>query len=125
MKEESKKRIIVIEIILIVFLMVPIIFNNYSFAFLIISDSMNPMIYKNDIVLVKKKSKDIDEYTGKVISYYNPITSSVMVHRAISQEGKYLVTKGDNASFVDFYRVPSNGIIGEVVFVIKTSKIFR
>lgn len=118
-----KIKIIILEILLILFLLLPIIFNNYQFFYLIVSDSMNPAIYKNDIVLVK--NQDISDYRNKIIAFYDPIRSSVIVHRAIGEEQGYLITKGDSSTFVDDYRVSRENIIGEIVFVLKASVIFK
>jgi len=125
MKEKTKIRIIIIELILALFLMIPIFLNNYTFFFLIVSNSMNPLIYKNDIVLVRNSKNNLKDYVGKVVAYYNPINSSIMVHRAVGKNDDFLLTKGDNSSWIDFYVVPENRVIGDVVFVIKTSKIFK
>ena len=125
MKKSLKIKIIILEIFLVLILLLPIIFNNYQFFYLIVSDSMNPIIYKNDIVLVKKTDIKIDNYENKVIAFYDPIRSMIIVHRAIGQENEYLITKGDNSSFMDSYLVTESNVVGEVIFVIKTSKIFK
>ena len=125
MKKTMKIKIIILEIFLILILLLPVIFNNYQFFYLIVSDSMNPLIYKNDIVLVRKTDIKIDNYENKVIAFYDPIRSMIIVHRVLSEDSDYLITKGDNSRFVDTYLVAEKNIIGEVIFVLKASKIFK
>ena len=125
MKESYKIKVIFVEIILLFVLSLVLFFNSYSFFFMIVSDSMNPYIYKNDIVLVKKIDRELGDYKNKVIAYYNPLRSAIMVHRAVDRNGEYLLTKGDNSPWTDFYRVPRSKIIGDIVFVVKSSKLFK
>ncbi|MDA3839773.1 MAG: signal peptidase I [Patescibacteria group bacterium] len=123
MKKNLKTKIIILEILIIFILLIPVIFNNYQFFYLIVSDSMNPVIYKNDIVLVK--NNNISDYKNKIIAFYDPTRSVIIVHRVMGKEFGYFITKGDNSTFVDEYRVSEENIVGEVVFALKTSGIFK
>lgn len=125
MKEKNKIKIIAVEIILIIFLSTFFFLNTYPFFFLIISDSMNPAIYKNDIVFIKKDNKNLEDYINSIIAFYDPTQSKIIVHRVLDSQGRYLLTKGDNSNWIDFYRVSDDRIIGEVFYILKTSKIFK
>ncbi|PLX20928.1 hypothetical protein C0584_04045 [Candidatus Parcubacteria bacterium] len=124
MKNKHKIKIIIFEFILIVILLVPVYLNSYSFFFLIVSDSMNPLIVKNDIVIVKNKNIELEDYSDKIIAFFNPLESKVFVHRVVRVDGEYLITKGDSSSFSDDYLVSEEYVIGEIIKVFKTSKIF-
>lgn len=78
---------------------------------LVISDSMEPNIYKGDILVVKKSNTyDI----GDVITYIDDSGRSI-THRVIAVEIDGYVTQGDNNSWRDPGTIRPNQIIGKVI----------
>jgi len=88
-------------------------FRYYALA--IASGSMEPVISKGDIVIVKKMNSDYDKLkVGNVLVYkYNSV---IVVHRIIkivNDKGKYyFYTKGDANGTEDNYEIPEESIIG-------------
>lgn len=90
----------------------------------IASDSMNPVFYKGDAVILKKIDKENKDKikVGKVIVYNS--NGTYIVHRVIEKKetmtGTYLYkTKGDNNESPDSKLVEPNQIIGEVSMFVK------
>lgn len=87
----------------------------FKYYFLAIgSGSMEPSLYRGDLILVEK-SKAYDELeVGDVLIYRH--SNAIMVHRIteISQEGNHYIyqTKGDHNASPDTWRVEQGDVIG-------------
>ncbi|MHC1601464.1 MAG: signal peptidase I [Candidatus Nezhaarchaeales archaeon] len=86
----------------------------------ILGDSMKPTINVGDIVIVGKISPSSIK-PGDIIQYYRE-GIGVITHRVAAVEhndrGLYFVTKGDALDEPDPWLVPSDYVIGKVIFVI-------
>ena len=88
---------------------------------IVASDSMDPVIKKNDIIIVREIAiEDIKKET--IITFYDPdpnAKGSLLTHRVeevrtSEKTGTLLFyTKGDNSNSVDPYPVPAEDVIGE------------
>lgn len=77
----------------------------------VISNSMEPNIYKGDILIVKRS----DTYTiGDVITYIDNSGRSI-THRVIAIDVGGYVAKGDNNTWCDPGTVSQNQIIGKMI----------
>lgn len=87
------------------------------YAIVIVSDSMNPVIDRGDMVIVDQKS---DFEIGDVIAYNR--SGKIVVHRivdeSINQGETIYYTKGDAKSYIDDYKIYEEFIIGTVKFKI-------
>lgn len=90
----------------------------------IASNSMNPIFYKGDAVIIKKivNKEKRKIKTGEIIVYN--LNGSYIVHRVVEKKetlsGAYVyVTKGDNNNNVDTSLVEENQIIGKLKLNIK------
>ena len=86
----------------------------------VLSDSMSPEFYKDDIVIVRA----YDDYkVGDIIEYQMGKVSKPVTHRIIEKQGSgksaVFTTKGDAASSEDFSTVNYNQINGKVISVIE------
>ncbi len=86
----------------------------------VLSDSMSPEFYKDDIVIVRA----YDDYkVGDVVEYQMDKISKPVTHRIIAKEGSgssaIFTTKGDAASSQDFSTVKYSQINGKVISVIE------
>ena len=103
------------EIFLISYFLIPNIMDTPA-AFLVIkSDSMLPTLKPGSFVLINGRDKDLDNLISQVIAFYDPTQGRIIVHRAIGLEGHCLLTKGDNAPGVDFFKPTREFILGKVV----------
>lgn len=91
----------------------------YNPILIIQSDSMEPSIFKGDLVLINARIDLDDLLLNDTIAYYNPYEKRIIVHRLIekTEDGFYL-TKGDNNLYYDFFLVDKKQILGRVVMVI-------
>lgn len=86
----------------------------------VLSDSMSPEFYKDDIVIVRA----YDDYkVGDIIEYQMGKVSKPVTHRIIEKQGSgksaVFTTKGDAASSEDFSTVNYNQVNGKVISVIE------
>ena len=86
----------------------------------VLSDSMSPVFYKDDIVIIRQ----YDDYKiGDIVEYQMDKVSKPVTHRIISKEGtgKAAVyrTKGDAAGSEDFSTIKHNQINGKVISIIE------
>ncbi len=86
-------------------------------AIAVASGSMEPAIYKGDVVVIEKLDKKFgDLKVGQVIAYKKD--KIIVVHRLyniIKVDGEYFFyTKGDNNDFVDNYKITEDMVIGTV-----------
>ena len=126
-KKRNKKIIkfvilIVLIVLFIVNLMLSIEENTHIFGiymFNIVSESMEPTFYKDDLAVVK--SCDIEELkTGDIITFKQE--DRIISHRIVDitkeKEEKNFITKGDNNEVEDIEPVDIQNIYGKVVLII-------
>ncbi len=97
------------------------IFNGY----VIVSKSMLPTINVNDAIVVKREVDD-GYKVGDIISFYSreyDDSGIVVTHRVIDKQTHHrnsssYVTKGDNNSAPDRWKVDTSRIYGKVYFII-------
>lgn len=87
---------------------------------IVLSDSMSPVFYKDDIVIIRQ----YDDYkVGDIIEYQMDKISKPVTHRIIAKEGvgtsAVFTTKGDASSSEDFSQISYNQINGKVISVIE------
>ena len=91
------------------------VFNHKLIA--IASNSMNPLIYRGDSVIISQNKNNKVYKKGDIISFDSNGRNTV--HRITEIEEKngqyYYHTKGDNNNSEDGYLVPSNNVYGKVV----------
>jgi signal peptidase len=95
----------------------------FVFAFqhvgIVVSSSMEPVLYKGDIVLLESNPSSIE--VEDIIVYHAAwLNSEPVIHRVIakgrSSNGEdYYLTKGDNNPFQDPMKVYPNEVISKVV----------
>lgn len=79
----------------------------------VVSESMEPNIKKNSIVIVYKESiSDIGK--NDIICFTDG--NGYIVHRVVSKKNNIINTKGDNNRRIDKYDVTPDMIVGKVVF---------
>ena len=92
-------------------------------VFNIISESMEPTINENDVILIKQTN--IDEIKEGDIVTFKKHDGTIVTHRIIkivdSEEGRKYITKGDNNQDEDKEPVEYSQIYGKYIF--KISKI--
>jgi len=100
------------------------IFNKVGIA-IVVSDSMEPTLSKNDLIVVKKKK---DYYVGDIIVY--KVNNKLVIHRIVRIEESEVITKGDANEFEDKsinmddiygkldFSIP---VVGNIVSFFKTS----
>ena len=81
---------------------------------IVITGSMEPVIRVNSIVKVEYTNfEDID--LDDIIRFYNPDLGYSVMHRVVALGDNYLITKGDNNSSVDAFKVTKDNIQGKVI----------
>ena len=81
-------------------------------AAVVLSGSMEPEFSKNDFIIVKETS----DYSVNDIVVYQDL-NSLVVHRIVSMDGDFIVTKGDANNVADD-PIHVSSIKGEVIFCI-------
>ena len=73
------------------------------------SDSMNPVFKKNDIIIIQEQN----EYkVGDIVAYIAD-DGNIVTHRIIEKNENGFYTKGDNNNTKDKTLIHSNSIIGK------------
>ena len=83
-------------------------------AIAILSNSMNPTFNRGDVVIYQKTN---NIFPGDIIVYKNK--NQIIVHRVISINESYYITKGDANNTVDYLKVSKEDIKGVYKFHIK------
>ncbi|NJE01905.1 MULTISPECIES: signal peptidase I [Thermococcus] len=124
-----KRRIDVLSIIsyLLLFFVVLVMALHFVFGFqyvVILTDSMEPHINPNDLVITMPSSPD-GLHVGDVILYRVTLGNStyMITHRIVGMKADpemrmYYITKGDNRNYTDPWRVYYSQVVGRVVLVI-------
>lgn len=84
----------------------------------VMSDSMNPIFKKNDIIIIQEQN----EYkVGDIVAF---VTSdgNIVTHRIIEKNENEFYTKGDNNNTKDKTIIYKNNIIGKFKKILYTSK---
>lgn len=95
----------------------------YAFSLrldVVLSDSMAPKFYKDDIVVIRA----YDDYkVGDIIEYQMSAVSKPVTHRIIEKHGSgknaTFITKGDAVSSSDLSTVSYADINGKVIFIVE------
>ena len=107
-------------------LTVLIVVLHFVFGFqyaVILTDSMEPHINSNDLIVTAPVSGN-DLRTGEVIMYHVTLGNSTyqIVHRIVGVQsgssGVYYVTRGDNRNYTDPWKVYPDQVVGKVVLVV-------
>ncbi|ASJ08081.1 S26 family signal peptidase [Thermococcus siculi] len=110
----------------LLFFVVLIVVLHFVFGFqyvVILTDSMEPHINPNDLVITKPVDPS-GLHPGDVILYRVTLGNSTyeITHRIVGiktdPSGYYFVTKGDNRNYTDPWRVYPEQVLGKVVLVI-------
>ena len=117
-REYNKKRVMGLVLPTLVVLFLVYITSGYFHyhAVAVASGSMEPTIYKGDVVVIEKVSNKLDIPIGQTIAYkYDNI---IVVHRLVKKivvdNDMYFYTKGDNNHDMDNYKITEDMIIGVV-----------
>jgi len=125
----AKRRVDVLSIVsyFLLFFVAIVFVLHFVFGFqyvVILTDSMEPNINPNDLVITMPVSQD-ELRVGDVILYRVTLQNStyMITHRIVGiktdPEGNiYYVTKGDNRSYTDPWYVYPEQVVGKVVLVI-------
>jgi len=87
---------------------------------IVLSDSMSPVFYKDDIVIVRA----YDDYkVNDIIEYQISETSKPVTHRIISKTGSgknaVYITKGDASDTADINEIKASQVNGKVISIIE------
>jgi signal peptidase len=100
--------------LIILFLIVILLLNNYLYFAVITSDSMSPTFSRGDMVLMTKFS-DVEE--GDIIMFPAPDMQFPVVHRVHGVEGPNITTKGDFNPTEDSWSINESEVMSEAVMV--------
>lgn len=116
-KEKSKKVYLSNALIVVVLAVFIAFILNAKIIFftLVISDSMNPLIEKGDIVLMHKIYAKPE--IGDIINFKAPDIDLPVTHRIISISGNQMRTRGDSNPNEDPWMITNASIIGKIVTV--------
>ncbi|MDP2964556.1 MAG: signal peptidase I [Pelolinea sp.] len=90
-------------------LFAPIQLGGQAAYLLIQGNSMEPLFYKGDLVIIRKSSQ---YQVGDIVGYRNEDLRNFVFHRIIGQELDRFILKGDNNSWDDSYQPTSSDVIG-------------
>lgn len=100
--------------LVILFLAVFLLLNNFVFFAVITSDSMAPTFNKGDMVLMTQY-KDLEE--DDIIMFTAPEEPAPVVHRVHEIEGDSITTKGDFNPVEDDWAINESSVHSEAVLV--------
>lgn len=82
------------------------------------SDSMNPVFKKNDIIIIQEQN----EYkVGDIVAYIAD-DGNIVTHRIIEENENGFYTKGDNNNTKDEALIYPNNIIGKFKVILYSSR---
>ena len=116
--KDEKQILVYIAIILISLFTINFATENYlkndKFLVTVLSESMEPTLYRGDIVIIKNENN----YNVKDIIVFNT-NNNIYVHRIIAtKEQKAYRTAGDKTGIVDSWMIKNEDILGKVIFKI-------
>lgn len=82
-------------------------------TYTVLSGSMKPKIKPGDVVVVSNKNKEKLK-KNDIITFKED--EDVITHRIVDIKNNEYITKGDNNNFIDHFVVPSENVIGKVLF---------
>lgn len=88
--------------------------------FEVASGSMEPALYTNDVILVKKTQSNLS--VGDIVSYEK--NGEIITHRILYIDGDNLTVKGDNNNTIDA-PISRSQVIGKVVKIFPKLKVWR
>ena len=121
---KSKKILEYVPIVIIVLVFVLNLFDVFKYKITaIMSNSMNPLYYAGDSVIIKKINTEEKKKLkkGDIIAFKDEV-GNLIIHRieeVIDGDEKNFITKGDNNKYIDTNPVELKDIIGKYVFKIK------
>ena len=84
----------------------------------VMSDSMNPLFKKNDIIIIQEQN----EYkVGDIVAYIAD-DGNIVTHRIIEENENGFYTKGDNNNTKDEALIYPNNIIGKFKIILYSSR---
>lgn len=84
----------------------------------VMSDSMNPVFKKNDIIIIQEQN----EYkVGDIVAYIAD-DGNIVTHRIIEENENGFYTKGDNNNAKDETLIYPNNIIGKFKIILYSSR---
>ena len=115
---DEKQILLYIIIIITCLFTINIITENYlntdKFLVTVLSESMEPTLYRGDIVIIKNEVN----YNEKNIIVFNT-NNNLYVHRIIAtKEQKAYRTAGDKTGIIDSWMLKNEDILGKVIFKI-------
>jgi len=123
---QLQKKIFITQLIFILVLAVPVYLNTYIPFYFVKSNSMYPSIPKGSIIILRNRNyESLEQFKGKVIVFYEPMQKKVLVHRAMNVQEGYLITKGDQNTFIDSFRLHKTNILGEVVLTLPFKNLLK
>ncbi len=95
---------------------IPVIsFLGFVKVFVVMSNSMSPMIKTGSLVL----SRNEPVYKiSDVVVFISPRTSQVLSHRVVSNKDGVIKTKGDANKDLDKWELGENAVIGKVILIL-------
>ncbi|WP_129628340.1 signal peptidase I [Candidatus Oscillochloris fontis] len=90
------------------FLFAPIQFGGRVAAIIVNGNSMEPVYYRGDLVLIQTTSS---YQIGDIVTYQHPEIGPV-IHRIIGREGERWIFQGDHNDYIDPYRPVDADLIG-------------
>jgi hypothetical protein len=96
--------------------------NNESLFFVHTGCSMNPTLWKKDLLEVVPYKQKTDIRIGDVIVFISPIDKTILAHRVIAIQEEGFCTKGDNNRSKDSCLLTTEAVFGKVTSVTRNNK---
>lgn len=100
-------------LLLVLYAVLSIALGTGSFMVTITSGSMEPALYRGDIVIIRSER---DYNAGDVAAFRR--SGEIYVHRIISKNGESFNTKGDNSPIPDLWSIDKKDVLGRVVLTL-------
>jgi signal peptidase I len=91
------------------------IYSGLVFFSVVVSDSMNPVFQRGDLVLMPNIF--VKPEVGDIITFKVPEERLPVTHRIVSISGDEIRTKGDMNSVQDSWRITKSQILGKAVYI--------
>lgn len=113
MKKKVFENVMITIVNVVIWSVVILVMRGAIIPFRIVSNSMNPSIKVNDIVIIKRENGE-RFMTGDIIAF--KAAGVVVVHRIHSMEEGQIFTKGDHNNAQDPFVLNTEEIIGKAIF---------
>lgn len=120
---EDSKKVYLGNAIAVVVLILFMVYLNFIFFTVVVSDSMNPTLKKGDLVLVQKIN--VKPQVGDIVTFKAPDIDLPITHRITSISGNEFRVKGDANSEEDTWRITEKDILGKIVTISEKPVIIR